>query len=90
MVVQVLDTFSGMEETPSFRSVYAELQGAHEASEHVKTLGGHALYVASAVNNAPASLAAADDFNTAHLQPLKIFDSVIVKVADVGAALLRW
>ncbi|KAG2106975.1 uncharacterized protein F5147DRAFT_653569 [Suillus discolor] len=87
---KVLDTLSGMEETPTFILVHAELQGAHEASERVKTLGGHTLSVTSAANNAPASLAAADDVNTAYLQPLKIFDTAIEKIADVGAILLRW
>ncbi|KAG1904384.1 uncharacterized protein F5891DRAFT_1275928 [Suillus fuscotomentosus] len=80
---KVVDISSGVEETPGPKSPDAELQGAHEASEHMKTFGGRAQSVTSAAANAPAGLAAADDFQTNYLQPLKIFDSVIAKIADV-------
>ncbi|KAG2094004.1 uncharacterized protein F5147DRAFT_417508 [Suillus discolor] len=37
----------------------------------------------SAVDNTPADLTAADDFETTYLQPLKIIDAVLEKIADV-------
>ncbi|KAG2112303.1 uncharacterized protein F5147DRAFT_792167 [Suillus discolor] len=80
---KVLDIPSGVEEGIGSKSVDAELQGAHEASEHMKTLRGPAQSVTSAANNAPAGLTAADDFQTNYLQPLKIFDTVIEKIANV-------
>ncbi|KAG2057867.1 hypothetical protein BDR06DRAFT_969186 [Suillus hirtellus] len=85
-----LDIPSGVEEGVDSKSVDAELQGAHEASEHIQTLGGPAQSVTSAANNAQAGLTAADDFQTNYLQPLKIFDTVIEKIANVWAALLSW
>ncbi|KAG1880417.1 hypothetical protein C8R48DRAFT_795856 [Suillus tomentosus] len=78
-----LDIPSGIEEGIGSKSVDAELQGAHEASEHMRTLGGPAQSVTSAANNAQAGLTAADDFQTNYLQPLKNFDTVIEKIANV-------
>ncbi|KAG2113855.1 uncharacterized protein F5147DRAFT_834817 [Suillus discolor] len=80
---KVLDISSGVEGTSGPKSAGAELQGAHKASEHMKTFGGHAKSVTSAAANAQAGLAAADDFQTNYLQPLKIFDSAIEKIANV-------
>ncbi|KAG2130792.1 uncharacterized protein EDB93DRAFT_1263214 [Suillus bovinus] len=68
---------SRAEETSGPKSVDAELQGAHEASEHMKTLWRPAHFVISAVNNA------ADDFQTNYLQPLKLFDAAIENIANV-------
>ncbi|KAG2131616.1 uncharacterized protein EDB93DRAFT_1108078 [Suillus bovinus] len=81
--IQVLDVPSGIEETPGPKSVGAELHGAHEALEHVKTPWRPAQPVISAVNTAPAGLTAVDNFQTNYLQPLKIFDTAIDKIADV-------
>ncbi|KAG1893238.1 uncharacterized protein F5891DRAFT_986085 [Suillus fuscotomentosus] len=81
---------SGVDETSGPESVGTELQGAHEASEHMKTLGGRAQSVASIANNTLADLAAADNFQTNYLQPLKIFDTAIEKIANVWAFLLSW
>lgn len=39
--------------------------------------------MASAAVNAPAGLAAEDDFETTCLQPLKVIDVVLEKIADV-------
>ncbi|KAG1829708.1 hypothetical protein DFJ58DRAFT_848635 [Suillus subalutaceus] len=55
-VSKVPDIPPGVEETPGSNSVHAALQGAHEASEHMKTLGGPALSETSAVNNAPVHI----------------------------------
>ncbi|KAG2052434.1 hypothetical protein BDR06DRAFT_997597 [Suillus hirtellus] len=86
---KVLDISSGVEETPGPKSPDAELQGAREALEHMKTFGGRAQSVTSVAANASAGLAAADDFQTNYLQPLKIFDSAIEKIADVWDAPLN-
>ncbi|KAG2128368.1 uncharacterized protein EDB93DRAFT_1108997 [Suillus bovinus] len=80
---KVLASPPGAGETPCPKSTDDELQGAHEALEHMRTLGGPAQSVTSAADNAPAGLTTADDFNTTYLQPLKIFDTVIEKIANV-------
>ncbi|KAG1870459.1 hypothetical protein C8R48DRAFT_670822 [Suillus tomentosus] len=72
-----------IEETSGPKSAGAELQGAREASEHMKTFGGRAKSVTSAAANAPAGLAAADGFQTNCLQFLKNSDSAIEKIANV-------
>ncbi|KAG2052621.1 hypothetical protein BDR06DRAFT_498477 [Suillus hirtellus] len=87
---KVLDIPSGVEETTGPKSVDAELQGAHETSGRMKTFGGRAQSVVSAAMNAPAGLAAADVFQTNYLQPLKIFDSTIEKIANVWDVPLNW
>ncbi|KAG1840267.1 hypothetical protein DFJ58DRAFT_845398 [Suillus subalutaceus] len=85
---KVLDTPFSVEETPGPQSVDAELRNAHEDLERIKTLGGPATSMASAIADSPADLAAADDFQTTYLQPLKIFNTVIENIANVWAALL--
>ncbi|KAG1901401.1 uncharacterized protein F5891DRAFT_254157 [Suillus fuscotomentosus] len=49
----------------------------------MRSLGKHVTSMASAVDNGPADLTAADDFETTYLQPLKIIDAVLEKIADV-------
>ncbi|KAG2049286.1 hypothetical protein BDR06DRAFT_975336 [Suillus hirtellus] len=88
--VEAVGIPSGVDETSGPKSVGTELQGAHEASEHMKTLGGRAQSVASIANNAFAGLAAADNFKTNCPQSLKIFDTAIEKIANVWAFLLSW
>ncbi|KAG2051988.1 hypothetical protein BDR06DRAFT_1059651 [Suillus hirtellus] len=80
---KVLDISPGVEETPGPKSVGAEIQDAHEASEHMKTFGERAQSVMSAARNAPAGLAVVDEVPTNYLRPLKIFDSAIEKIANV-------
>ncbi|KAG2153455.1 uncharacterized protein EDB93DRAFT_1336299, partial [Suillus bovinus] len=80
---KALDVTSSVEETSGPKSVDAELQGAHEALENIKTLWRPAQPVMSAVNDAPAGLTAVDNFQTNYLQPLKIFDAAIDKIANV-------
>ncbi|KAG2109952.1 uncharacterized protein F5147DRAFT_760522 [Suillus discolor] len=80
---KVLDISSGVEEAPGPKPVDAELQDAHEASEHMKTFGERAQSVMSAARSAPAGLAVVDDFPTNYLRPLKIFDSAIEKIAKL-------
>ncbi|KAG1906639.1 uncharacterized protein F5891DRAFT_474763 [Suillus fuscotomentosus] len=49
----------------------------------MRSLGKHATSMASAVDNGPADLTAADDFETTYLRPLKIIDAVLEKITDV-------
>ncbi|KAG2118693.1 uncharacterized protein F5147DRAFT_757170 [Suillus discolor] len=74
---------SGEEGRPDPHSVDAELQRACDGTENMRLLGKHATSMASAVENAPADLTAADDFETTYLQPLKIIDAVLEKITDV-------
>jgi hypothetical protein len=54
----------------------------------MRLLGGHATSVASAANNAPADIAAAGNFETTYLQPLKIINAVLEKISDVWTILV--
>jgi hypothetical protein len=49
----------------------------------LRVQGKHATSAASAAGNASADLAAAADFEKTYLQPLKIIDGVLDKIADV-------
>jgi hypothetical protein len=69
--------------------VDVELQGAYDGKENMRLLGGHATSMASAANNAPADLAAAGDFETTYLQPLKIINTVLEKISDVWTILVH-
>lgn len=89
-VPQVQAAPSGKEEAPDAQLIDAELQGAYDGTQSMGLLGRHATSIANAANNAPAGLAVADDFQTSYLQPLKIFDTAIEKIANVRAALLSW
>ncbi|KAG2159003.1 uncharacterized protein EDB93DRAFT_1100061 [Suillus bovinus] len=80
---KVLDVPCGSEETPGSKPVSAELQVAHEALEHMKTPLRPAQHAISAVSNAPAGLTAVDNLQTDYLQPLKIFNTAIDKIANV-------
>ncbi|KAG2136500.1 uncharacterized protein EDB93DRAFT_1339417, partial [Suillus bovinus] len=73
----------GAENISRPKSTDAELQGAHEALEHMRTLRGPVQSVTSAASNASADLTTAGDFSTTYLQPLKIFDTAIEKIANV-------
>jgi hypothetical protein len=86
--VQVQAAPSGIAEDPNPQLVDAALQRARQGTESMRLLGGHATSVASAANNAPADLAAADDFEATYLQPLKIIDTVLEKITDVCAILV--
>ncbi|KAG2141160.1 uncharacterized protein EDB93DRAFT_1338661 [Suillus bovinus] len=77
------DKLSSIEEIPGSKLVGDELQHAHQAVEHMDTVGGHAKSVASVPNKAQAGLAAMDNFQTTYLQPLKIFDTVIGTLSNV-------
>ncbi|KAG1848324.1 hypothetical protein DFJ58DRAFT_746859 [Suillus subalutaceus] len=74
---------SGEEEGPNHQLVDAILQGACDGMESTRLLGEHATSMASAANNAPAGLAAVDNFETTYLQPLKISNAVLEKIVDV-------
>ncbi|KAG2738420.1 hypothetical protein P692DRAFT_201935931 [Suillus brevipes Sb2] len=68
---------------PDLKLVDAELQGARDGTQNMGLLGRHATSMASAAVNAPAGLAAENDFETTYLQPLKVIDVVLEKIADV-------
>ncbi|KAG1866958.1 hypothetical protein C8R48DRAFT_671869 [Suillus tomentosus] len=87
-LAQVQVAPSSVEEGPDPQLIEAELQGAHEGTESMRLLGGHATSVASATSNAQAGLAAMDDFETTYLQPLKIVDVVLEKITDVWVILV--
>jgi hypothetical protein len=53
-------------------------------------LSGHATSGASTVQNAPADLEAAYNFQDTYLQPLRIFDSVVGTLADVRDIPIDW
>ncbi|KAG1887429.1 uncharacterized protein F5891DRAFT_1199979 [Suillus fuscotomentosus] len=74
---------SGEEGRPDPQLVDAKLQGARGGTQNMRSLGKHATSVASAIDTGPADLTAADDFETTYLQPLKIIDAVLEKIADV-------
>ncbi|KAG1791037.1 uncharacterized protein HD556DRAFT_1387221 [Suillus plorans] len=80
---QVQAAPSDKDKGPDPQLVDAELQGAYDGTQNMKLLGKHATSMASAADNAPADLAAADDFETTYLQPLKIIDGVLEKIADI-------
>jgi hypothetical protein len=82
-VSQVQAAAPGEEKGPDPQSVNAELQGACDGTQSMGLLGRHATSMASTVNNGPADLAAADDFEATYLQPLKIIDAVLEKIVDV-------
>jgi hypothetical protein len=51
----------------------------------MKFLGEHTTSAASAGVNAPADLDTVDNFESTYIQPLKIADTVLEKIADVWA-----
>ncbi|KAG2136356.1 uncharacterized protein EDB93DRAFT_1231725, partial [Suillus bovinus] len=59
------------------------LQHAKEAVKGMKSLSKPVRSVVSTTQNAPAGLEDAYNFQDTYLKPLKIFDSVIEKLADV-------
>ncbi|KIK32409.1 hypothetical protein CY34DRAFT_19067 [Suillus luteus UH-Slu-Lm8-n1] len=80
---QVRAAPSGGEEGPDHQLAVAELQSARDGIKSVGLLGRHATPMASAGVNAPADLDAMDNFETTYLQPLKIVDAVLEKIANV-------
>ncbi|KAG2757261.1 hypothetical protein P692DRAFT_20296779 [Suillus brevipes Sb2] len=80
---QVRPPPSGEEEGPDHQLAVAELQSARDGIQSVGLLGRHATPMASAGVNAPADLDAMDTFETTYLQPLKIVDAVLEKIANV-------
>ncbi|KAG2105115.1 uncharacterized protein F5147DRAFT_762011 [Suillus discolor] len=87
---KVLNAPPDVKGIPDSKSVDAGLQGAREAAENMTLLGERVTSFVSKVKDGPEDLAAADDFQTTYLQPLKIFDAVIENLASVWAALLGW
>ncbi|KAG1830341.1 hypothetical protein EV424DRAFT_1343581 [Suillus variegatus] len=85
---KVLDAPPGVEEIPDPQSVDAKLRGAREATESMGLLGGRVTSFVSKAEDGPIDLAAADDFQTTYLQPLRIFDTVIENLANVWVSLL--
>ncbi|KAG2115900.1 uncharacterized protein F5147DRAFT_649318 [Suillus discolor] len=81
--LKVPDAPPGVEEIPDPQSVDAELQGAREATESMRLLGGHVTSFLSKAEDGPKDLAIADDLPTTYLQKLKIFDTVIENLANV-------
>ncbi|KAG2365664.1 hypothetical protein BDR07DRAFT_625260 [Suillus spraguei] len=79
-----IDALPGVEEIHDPQLLAeAELRDAREGMESVKLLGKHVASGASAAEDAPNYLPAANDFQTTTLQPLRIFDTVIKGLADV-------
>ncbi|KAG1789927.1 uncharacterized protein HD556DRAFT_750281 [Suillus plorans] len=54
-----------------------------DGTQNMRSLGKHATSMTSAVENAPADLTAADNFEMKYLQRLKIIDGALKKIADV-------
>ncbi|KAG2361639.1 hypothetical protein BDR07DRAFT_1377115 [Suillus spraguei] len=78
--IKVQDAATGAEQGADPQSA---LQTTKEAAKRMKLLSGHVASGASAAQNASADLEAAYDFQDTYLQPLRIFDTVIGKLADV-------
>ncbi|KAG2356811.1 hypothetical protein BDR07DRAFT_418979 [Suillus spraguei] len=87
---KALVTPPSVEEIPDPQLVNAGLRDAHEGVENMRPLGKHATSVASAANDGPKDLNAADNFQSTYLQPLKIFDTVVENLANVWATFLDW
>jgi hypothetical protein len=60
------------------------LRDTQEAVEDMHSLSGHQTTVVSVLQGAQKDLEAADSFQDTYLQPLRIFDTVIGEVANVG------
>ncbi|KAG1901261.1 uncharacterized protein F5891DRAFT_979464 [Suillus fuscotomentosus] len=84
---QVQAAPSDKDKGPDPQLVDAELQGAYDGTQNI--LLGKRDSMASAADNAPAGFATADDFETTYLQPLKIIDGVLEKIADVWAIIIH-
>ncbi|KAG2136637.1 hypothetical protein DEU56DRAFT_805020 [Suillus clintonianus] len=95
--IEVQNTASGVKEGVVPKSAVAQVQGvpsvvkesvdvvlqaAGKAAGNMKTLGAHVGSVASAAQNGPAYLDTANSIQD-YLQPLRIFNSIIERVADV-------
>ncbi|KAG2359239.1 hypothetical protein BDR07DRAFT_222972 [Suillus spraguei] len=61
----------------------ADTQSALQAAEHMHSPSGHATTALYIVQDAQADLDAVDGFQDTYLKPLRIFDDVIGKIADV-------
>ncbi|KAG2362424.1 hypothetical protein BDR07DRAFT_1376502 [Suillus spraguei] len=72
---------------PSGAEVEADIQSAlqdtQEAAKRINPLSEPAITVDSVVQGAQDDLDAVDSFQDTYLEPLKIFDSIIGKLADV-------
>ncbi|KAG1840890.1 hypothetical protein C8R48DRAFT_765866, partial [Suillus tomentosus] len=80
---QVQAAPSSEEEGPDTQLVSAELQAACDSAQSMRVPGKHVSSAASAADSASAGLAAAADFEKTYLQPLKIIDGVLDKIADL-------
>jgi hypothetical protein len=81
LVVQVQDA-SGVEQGADPQSV---LRDAKKAVKGMNLLSGPLGSGLSTAQNAPADLENAYNFQDTYLQPLRMFDNVIGKLADVRA-----
>ncbi|KAG1834020.1 hypothetical protein DFJ58DRAFT_869203 [Suillus subalutaceus] len=81
--IEVQDTPSGVKQGADPQSVDTALQDALDAADQMNALLGPARSGASAGQYPPATLDDMDDIETTYLQPLRIFDTVIGKVAEV-------
>ncbi|KAG1861063.1 hypothetical protein C8R48DRAFT_801715 [Suillus tomentosus] len=71
---------SGVKVEDDVQSVLRDAQGA---TEHMHSLSGHAITVASAGKDAQEDLDTAGEFGDTYLKPLKIFDAVIGEIANL-------
>ena len=74
----------GVEKDADPQSAGTAIQDARDTADRMNTLSGPARTVVSTGQNAPAALDTADNIVATYLQPLRIFDTVIGKVAEVG------
>ncbi|KAG1836207.1 hypothetical protein DFJ58DRAFT_917728, partial [Suillus subalutaceus] len=68
---------------PSSVEVEADTQSAFQDAQCMQPLSGPAITVTSVGQDAQADLDAAEGFQDTYLEPLRIFDDVIGKIADV-------
>jgi hypothetical protein len=80
MVAQAQIAPSGVEVEVDIPS---ELRDAQQAARRMHPLSGPAITVASVGQDAQVDLDTADNFQNTYLEPLRIFDAVIGKIADV-------
>lgn len=81
-VAQVQATSSNVE-----ADTESALRDAEQTAEHIHSLSGPGTTVASIVEGAQEDLDDADSFEKTFIKPLKIFNDVIGKIADVWTLL---
>jgi hypothetical protein len=80
VVTQVQAGPSGVEVEADIQS---ELRDTRQAAQRMHPLSGPAMTAASVGQDAQGDLDTADGFQDTYLKPLRIFDDVIGKIADV-------